>query len=335
MAKYVDVPKGVGIFTFLVMEGVFLLKDYLRIARFDHWIKQLFILPGIVFAVVLIDQPDLTGIVLRVILGFIATCFIASANYIINEWLDAEFDKFHPTKKNRPAVASTLKAKYVYLMYALFAAIGLGCAYFTSIYVFFSELLLLVMGIVYNVKPMRTKEIPYVDVLSESVNNAIRLLIGWFIVTSDYLPPVTVVLGFWMGGAFLMATKRYAEFRMIGDPSVAALYRKSFARYTEQSLLVSAFFYALCAVFFTGVFMVKYRVELLISVPMLCGLFCYYLHISHKTDSAAQKPEKLFREKGLMAFVLIFIVTVAFAMFVDIPWLSKLLETSLITPASL
>ncbi|MDR1638575.1 MAG: UbiA prenyltransferase family protein [Clostridiales bacterium] len=306
------------------------LKDYLKIARFDHWIKQLFILPGVVFAIALVKDLIAYDVATRLLLGFVSTCFIASANYIINEWLDASFDKYHPTKKFRPAVTSALKASHVYPMYAFFACAGLCFGWFASHYVFFSEAFLLVMGIVYNVKPMRSKEIPYVDVLSESINNAIRLLIGWFIVTSDYLPPVTIVLGFWMGGAFLMATKRYAEYCMIGDPSIAALYRKSFSKYTEQSLLVSAFFYALCAVFFTGVFMVKYRVELIVSIPVMCGLFCYYLNISYKKDSAAQRPEKLFHEKGLMVFVLLFIVTVVAAMFIDIPWLGNLLETSLI-----
>ena len=312
------------------MEEKGTVKDYLRIARFDHWIKQLFILPGIVFAVALVKDFDIYYVALRFVLGFVSTCFIASANYIINEWLDAGFDKYHPTKKYRPAVAAVLKVKYVYFMYISFAVLGLLAAYFVSYFVFLSELFLFLMGIIYNVKPIRSKEIPYVDVLSESVNNAIRLLIGWFIVTSDYLPPVTVVFGFWMGGAFLMATKRYAEYRMIDDKSVAALYRKSFAKYTEQSLLTSAFFYALCALFFTGVFMVKYRVELLITIPVLCGLFCYYLSISYKKDSAAQKPEKLFKEKGLMFFVFLFVIMAAIAMFVDIPQLGSLLETSLI-----
>ncbi|MCL2080057.1 MAG: UbiA family prenyltransferase [Oscillospiraceae bacterium] len=307
------------------------MKNYLRIARFDHWIKQLFILPGIAFALALIRGVDIESIFVRFAFGFLSTCLIASANYIINEWLDAEFDKYHPTKKHRPAVSSTLKAQNVYLLYAAFALAGLALAYFASVLVLYLELFLLIMGVVYNVKPIRTKDIPYVDVLSESINNAIRFMIGWFIVTSTYLPPITIILGFWMGGAFLMATKRYAEFRMIGDKSLAALYRKSFSEYSEESLLVSAFFYALCAVFFTGVFMVKYRVELLLSVPALCALFCYYLRISYKKDSAAQKPEKLFRESGLMLFLFLFMLIVAVAMFVDIPGLEKLLETSLIS----
>jgi len=314
------------------MERTGTIKDYLRIARFDHWIKQLFILPGIAFAIVLVNDIDLSAgeAIARLILGFISTCLAASANYCINEWLDSAFDQYHPTKKQRPAVTAVLKSGYVYALYSLFAAAGLVCAFFASWFIFFSVLLLLVMGILYNVNPVRLKEIPYVDVLSESLNNAIRLLIGWFVVTSAYLPPATVIFGFWMGGAFLMATKRYAEYRMISDKSTAVSYRKSFAIYTEQSLLVSAFFYAMCALFFTGVFMVKYRVELLISIPMLCGLFSYYLWISNKNDSAAQKPEKLFKEKKLMLFVILFLITAAVALLVDIRWLDKLLETSLI-----
>jgi hypothetical protein len=45
-----------------------------------------------------------------------------------------------------------------------------------------------VMGVVYNVKPIRSKELPYLDVLSESINNPIRLLLGWFPLIADRVP---------------------------------------------------------------------------------------------------------------------------------------------------
>lgn len=192
------------------------------------------------------------------------------------------------------------------------------------------EVWLFIMGILYNVRPFRTKDIPYLDVLSESVNNAIRLLIGWFAVTTIYYPPVSIVLGYWMGGAFLMAIKRYAEYRMINDKRTAALYRKSFQYYTEQNLLCSAFFYALLSVFFCGTFMVKYRVELLLDIPFLCGLFCLYLKISYKEDSSVQKPEKLFREKKLMLYLLVFFVITTALLFIDIPSLEWILGKDLI-----
>ena len=305
---------------------------YLKIARFDHWIKQLFIIPGMVFAFVLIKNDGIYfpgyNVSLRVFLGFIATCFAASANYIINEWLDAGFDKYHPTKKNRPVMGASLKPFYIILEYLVFATASLVVTWFVSIPVFYSILLLLCMGIIYNVPPVRSKEIPYIDVLSESLNNALRLLIGWFIITSEFLPPASIVFGYWMGGAFLMAAKRFAEYRMIGDKEQAGFYRKSFKHYSEKTLLLSAFFYALLSVFFCGIFMIKYRIELLAAIPFLCGLFCIYLNICYKPDSSAQKPEKLFREKGLLLYVLFFIVLLAVLMFFNMPFLERLLETS-------
>ena len=78
-----------------------MLSKYVRIMRPDHWIKQLFIVPGIIIAYMLI-KPDLNvGFIFNLALGFIATSLIASSNYVINEWLDTEFDKFHPVKSIR------------------------------------------------------------------------------------------------------------------------------------------------------------------------------------------------------------------------------------------
>lgn len=305
-------------------------KKYLKIARPDHWIKQLFIIPGAVFAVFLVQDVRLSDFALRFLLAFISTCFVASANYVINEWLDADFDRYHPTKKNRPVVSDDLSVKWILVEYAAFGVIGLIFGFAASFPIFLMELWLFVMGILYNVKPIRTKEIPYIDVLSESVNNAIRLMIGWFAITSVFLPPISIVLGYWMSGAFLMAVKRYAEYRMIDDKKIAGLYRKSFQYYTEKSLLISAFYYGLMAVFFCGIFMIKYKIELIFAIPLLCGLFCYYLHLSYKKDSSVQKPEKLFREKGLMLYLLLFIIIVCLLMFWNSTGMQQLLETTLI-----
>lgn len=305
-------------------------KKYVKIARLDHWIKQLFILPGVVFGIFLVSDFSYSDVIYRGVLAFISTCFVASANYVINEWLDADFDKYHPTKKNRPVVSEGLSVKWILTEYFVLAVLGLGVAWLASMPIFAMELFLFIMGILYNVKPMRTKEIPYIDVLSESVNNAIRLLIGWFAISSDFLPPVSIVLGYWMSGAFLMAVKRYAEYRMINDPQTAGLYRRSFKYYTEKSLLISAFYYGLMAVFFCGIFMIKYKIELVFAIPLLCGLFCYYLYISYKNDSSVQKPEKLFREKGLMLYLLIFVLITCALMFWDSDGLKVLLDPSLI-----
>lgn len=294
--------------------------SYIRIARPDHWIKNVFIMPGLVLAVILGDKTiGVTDFIIKLIAGFFATCFIASANYVINEWLDAEFDKYHPTKKFRPVVSQNMKFSLVMAEYVICIVIGLALSLPVNIPFLLTEIWLLVMGVLYNVKPIRTKDIVYLDVLSESINNMIRLLLGWFIVCDNIYPPSSILVGYWMAGAFLMAVKRYAEYRMIGDPKLAGAYRKSFAKYTEASLLCSSFYYGLCATFLIGIFLLKYRIEYIVAIPVLFFLFCYYLYIAYKPDSAAQKPEKLFREKKLMILVGVLVLMFAVLTFVDIP----------------
>ena len=303
-------------------------RDYLRLARFDHVTKHVFILPGIALALLLRgDQGE--PLLINVLLGMLAATCAASANYVINEWLDRDFDRHHPEKSERAAVQVALDPRVVYGFYALLAlaAIALGLmvnAGFAAVTFCF-----LIAGLVYNVPPLRSKDRAYLDVLSESINNPLRLMLGWAMVDPTTLPPVSVMLSFWFGGAFLMNSKRLAEFRdIVAELGQArlALYRKSFAHYSEASLSVANLTYALLCVMFLAVFVAKYRIEYVLLFPLVVYLFGQYYALSLKAGSVARKPEKLFREKRLMAAAVAmaagFMLTTAF----DMPTLSLLAE---------
>ena len=238
------------------------------------------------------------------LLGFAALLAATFANYVLNEWLDADFDRFHPVKKNRPSVVGGLSPALVYTEYFLLTAAGLGLGALISPHFVAALASLWFMAILYNVKPFRTKDRVYLDVLSESVNNPIRLALGWFVVTSFPLPPSSLTLGYWMLGAYLMGVKRYAELRSIG-PETAGLYRRSFRHYTEEKLLISVQFYACTASFFLGVFLIKHRIELLVTLPFIAAAFAWYLHIGMKQESAAATPERLYRETGFISYLVL------------------------------
>jgi 4-hydroxybenzoate polyprenyltransferase len=301
------------------------LQDYIHIARIDHWFKNVFMLPGVALALILSDIP-LTQAFIPVLIGILSTCLVASANYVINEWLDAEFDRHHPLKQHRPSAAGNIQAKFVYLEYTVLVAVGLTLAsLLTSEFLVFS-IILLIMGLLYNVQPFRTKDRVYLDVLSESVNNPLRLLLGWSTLVSGVLPPSSIWLAYWMGGAFLMAMKRFAEYRFIDDPEKAGQYRRSFIHYTEQSLLLSSFFYAISSAFFLGIFLIKYRIEFLLSFPLFALLFVWYTAIAMKPHSHSQTPEKLYREPIFLGYVLFLGAVITILFFVDIPWMKHLVE---------
>jgi 4-hydroxybenzoate polyprenyltransferase len=169
------------------------LANYLALARFDHATKHVFILPGIGLALTLrgIQTPSLA---FSVAVGLIAAISIASANYVINEYLDREFDQHHPTKSARNAVQTVMDWRVIVALWVAFLTVGLAAAALGGLAMFLIAAAFAAQGIVYNVRPLRTKEVAYLDVLSEAVNNSFRLMIGWVIVDPNTLPPASIIL---------------------------------------------------------------------------------------------------------------------------------------------
>ena len=300
-------------------------KDYLALARIDHWFKNIFMLPGAALAIAV--GADVTiDTIWRGIAGVISICLIASANYTINEWLDRGFDRHHPTKKHRASVVTDIKAPLVYLQWSLLAGVGLALAALINTEFLLTALALLVMGLIYNVPPIRSKQRPYLDVLSEAINNPLRFLAGWFILVPPIVAPSSVLLSYWFGGAYLMAIKRFAEYRTIDDPSVAGLYRESFRYYDEARLLVSSMVYAILSATFLGVFLTKYKVELLLSLPLVALLFGWYLAVGLQKDSVAQAPEHLYKQRSLVWLVVLVVASMVGLLYVDLPFFQQMLE---------
>jgi decaprenyl-phosphate phosphoribosyltransferase len=308
------------------------IRAHIQIARIDHWTKNVFILPGIIIpATILRPQLDAT-LVARLLIGFLSACLIASSNYVINEMLDAPYDRLHPTKYLRPAARGLVNFRWGYVQWIVLMLVGLGLAWTVSRSFFAVMAILWLMGCIYNIRPIRTKDLPYVDVLSEAVNNPLRMLAGWYMVTEDLIAPASLLLSYWMVGCYFMGLKRFSEYREIGDSSRAAAYRKSFGRYTERALIVSVIFYASAAMLFFGAFMIRYRMELVFAFPFVSIVMAIYCNLAFEPDSAVQNPEYLYRQKSLMAAVCVCAFVMIGLLMWDLPWLSRAFGPTLPTP---
>jgi 4-hydroxybenzoate polyprenyltransferase len=303
------------------------LIGHVRIMRFDHWFKNVFVLPGIVLAWYFYGSEfDWSALWWRIPVGLLSVSLVASSNYVINEILDAPFDALHPTKHRRPVPSGMVHVRDAYVQWIVVGVAGLALAVPLGWRFFLCALALLVMGLLYNIRPFRFKDVAFVDVLVESINNPIRLLAGWYIAVPDArLVPLSLMLSYWMIGCYFMALKRFSELRSIGDHEVAATYRPPFARYTEGLLLVTAMGYGSAAMLFFGAFAVRYRVELLLAFPLIALVMAIYLSISLHDDSAAQAPELLYREPALLISCIVCTVAMLVLLAVDIPQLGELI----------
>jgi 4-hydroxybenzoate polyprenyltransferase len=72
--------------------------------RPKEWVKNILVFAGLLFGRKFHDP----GAVADAISTFIAFCAISSAGYLINDINDVEFDRAHPSKRNRPIAAGEL-----------------------------------------------------------------------------------------------------------------------------------------------------------------------------------------------------------------------------------
>ena len=298
-------------------------RAHVEIARPDYWFKNVFVLPGIIIALGTVTGVDGRQLAIRILAGLAATCLIASSNYTLNEVLDAPFDLHHPEKRHRAVPSGRVRPGAAYVQWLLLFAAGMALALTVSGSFTLSLLALWIMAVLYNMPPIRTKDQPHVDVLTEAINNPLRMLAGWFIVTSTTIAPASLLLSYWMIGCYFMALKRYAELAGMKDRVVAGAYRRSFAYYTPDRLIVAIMFYAASAMLFFGAFCMRYRLELILAFPLVALVMAMYLRVALKPNSAAQQPERLYRERGLMTAVIATTIAMVVLLRVDLPSLHR------------
>ena len=303
------------------------LAGYIRLARIDHWVKNVFVLPG--FLVALSIDSGRFGLLSPwyVLLGFLAICLVTSSNYVLNEILDAPFDLSHPSKSTRPVPSGQVRIGIAYVEWIGLMLAGIGLSLLNSWPFTLTLLGLWLAGCLYNIEPFRTKNVPYLDVVSEAINNPIRLLAGWYLTQTAAVPITTLLISYWMAGCYFMVIKRYAEFRELTREQ-ALTYRKSFRFYSERTLLVSTLFYGTNAMLFFGAFIARYRLELILSFPLIAIVMALYFWLAFQENSPVQHPEHLYREP----LVIIPAGTCALAMtmllFIDAPWLYRMFPPS-------
>jgi len=81
------------------------MKNYLKLIRIKHWLKNGLIFLPIFFSINLLDFSLFS----TCLIAFIIFSLSSSIVYIINDLNDIEKDRLHPVKRNRPLASGTIK----------------------------------------------------------------------------------------------------------------------------------------------------------------------------------------------------------------------------------
>ena len=303
--------------------------------RIDHYHKNIFVVVGmIVFFKVTGTEMDMPLFVSLLGATFIA-CIASSFNYMINEYLDAKSDSFHPKKKSRPIPSGEINVKILFVMCSCILLGTLLLSYYFYSFAFFISLCVFYFfSILYNVPPVRFKDHAFVDVLVESANTPIRICLGWYATGTLLIPKFTVLATVWCLGGFLMTAKRYAEHRFILNESDRVDYRKSYKSYTMEKLSTYMVFWLMLFNFSFGIFITRVEPATLVVSPFIIAFFIWFWWLSTKPDSIVKEPERIFEEKAffLYSIFLLILFSVVFLFGSEIPFVNFLHHRYLSAP---
>ena len=274
--------------------------------RLDHWHKNLFTLLGSLGAIAYFHIPLSKIGWWGIILGLFLSCLLSSVNYVINEFLDASFDALHPIKRQRPIPSGKINPEKLFFIAGLMlvAAILISDLWMPRPFSLFLALFFL-SGLLYNLQPVRAKDIVFLDVIVESLNNPIRLCLGWYALEHlNKFPPLSLIICFWVFGAYLMTAKRYAEVQKISKTE-AENYRPVYRVYTARSLIFIMHVYSLLTLLSFIWISIKYKPAFLYFLPFAIAFFVWFYILTTQKGSFVSNPEKIYINKPFLAFCIV------------------------------
>ena len=274
-----------------------------------QWIKNFFIFGPLLFSRLLTNQAT----DLRVLAGFVLFCLASSGVYVLNDLMDLEADRLHPTKRFRPIAAGqisrgmALTLSVVLLLAAAAGAVALGTV--------FALLVLCYIGL--NISySLGLKQVVIIDVMMIGAGFVIRVLAGAAIIPvspSHWLVLCTILLS-----VFLGFTKRRAELTLLQDKAVE--HRKVLTSYStiflDQMVSVVTAATLMCYILYTVDPRTVETVAggsrgLVLTVPLVMYAIFRYLYLVYRLEEGGSPTKALVEDRMMIVSIVLWAVLCA------------------------
>ncbi len=204
-----------------------LVGGIIKTARPRQWVKNVLVFAAPFFA--FSKSTDRTGLLLAALIAFAAFSLVASSVYLINDAIDVEADRAHPTKRNRPIAAGIVPVPVAFVSAGVFFAAGLGISFLASwqLAVVLAVYEAVQLGYCFGLKHQPVVDLAIVGsgFLMRSIAGGVAAGIAlsqWFLLVTAF------------GSLFMVAGKRYAEIMLF--ERTGAKIRSSLKKYSASYL---------------------------------------------------------------------------------------------------
>jgi len=273
----------------------------IRAVRPYQWLSNLAIFAGLLFSYNFFRFP----LLLRVAVGFVLLCGLASAGFLVNDVVDRDRDRRHPVRRHRPIAAAELDPRTALVIAGVLAAGSLVGAYALQPAFGFVATVYLFLSVGYT---LGLRRLPVLDVLSIAVGLVLRTVAGAVLIQGRISP--WLFLGVGGVGLSLALSRVQYEMRLAEQTGIlepAKYTPQLIARMKSFTLSVTVIVYCLYT-FLSPRLPANHAMMLTIPI-VLYGAFRYQ-YLGYRA-TPEQSPEQLMlTDLPLLLAVAIWLLTV-------------------------
>jgi 4-hydroxybenzoate polyprenyltransferase len=173
-----------------------MIRDYVRLIRIKHWVKDVFVFAPLIFSLNFY-KPIYIG---RTLIMVAAFCLAASSVYVFNDVADRERDRLHPKKKDRPIASGAVPVRSALILSAVLFLASVAVCAILGLPSVLIVLTYIAMNVAYS---LLLKKQTFIDVMIIATGFLLRVVAGaiainvelssWMLLTTFFL---SLFLGF-------------------------------------------------------------------------------------------------------------------------------------------
>jgi len=288
-----------------------MLRQILVLVRPTQWIKNGVVLAALLFA----GEASNVALAEQAVLATIIFCLLASAVYIFNDLLDADKDRLHPHKKDRPIASGRISTVQASVMIVVLMAISLAGSWWLGRNFMIAAASYLILNALYTVW---FKHVVMLDVMSIALGFVIRAFAGaaaigvpaskWLLVTTLFL------------ALFLAFGKRRHELLLLEDNATS--HRKILGKYSpyllDQCIGVTTAAVVVMYMLYTFSAEVSQKLgthDLYFTIPFVVYGIFRYLYLIHKEERGGSPTHVLINDRPILVTVVLWILSVVLILY--------------------
>jgi len=293
------------------------LRSVFRSLRPRQWTKNLIVFMALLFSIdqewQLSDPSSWASLLGWSALTFVLFCLVSSADYLVNDVVDREQDRLHPTKRNRPIAAGQLSVRAALIWAVALATLAVAGGFALSapltwhVGAVLAGYIVLMLGYTFVLK-----HIVLMDMMAIGAGFVLRAMAGALAIDVPISPWLYVVTA--LGALFLVIHKRRAELTML--ESGAGEHRPILDEYTPglldqmASLVTASTLIAYGLYTFTAENLPENN-AMMLTIPFVLYGLLRYLYLVHQRHEGGSPEEVLLRDWPLMLTIVLWAVTAA------------------------